>query len=137
MSKASIERIAGREGRLTWGRKDEEYLADFCLVSRRALDELEYNVFKFHFLLGADWRLCTRRLNLDRGNFFHTVYRIEQKLGRVFRELEPYGLFPLDEYFQGPRKQPQPRPVVPLPGSRNRFTPPLAGLVPQMAAQAV
>jgi hypothetical protein len=29
------------------------------------------------------------------------VYRIEQRLGRVYRELEPYALFPLDEYFGG------------------------------------
>jgi hypothetical protein len=41
---------------------------------------------------------------MDRGNFFHAVYRIEQKLGRVFRELEPYSLFPVDDYFHGPSK---------------------------------
>lgn len=101
MSRVSLEFIPGREGRLSWGRKDEEYMADFVLVSRRTLDEFEYKVFKYHFLLGADWKLCCRRLGIDRGNFFHCVYRIEQKLGRVFRELEPYGLWPLDEYFQG------------------------------------
>lgn len=110
MSRTSLELIPGRDAKLVWGRKDEEYIADFCLVSRRALDESEYQVFKFHFLLGADWRLCTRRLKIDRGNFFHAVYRIEQKLGRVFRELEPYGLFPLDEYFRGPHHGHQPRP---------------------------
>jgi hypothetical protein len=27
------------------------------------------------------------------------VYRIEQKLGRVFRELETYSLFPVDDDF--------------------------------------
>jgi len=104
VSRASVERVRGREGRLMWGRKDEEYVADFCLVSRRTLDSFEYQIFKFHFLLGADWRLCSRRLNIDRGNFFHSVYRIEQKLGRVFCELEPYGLFPLDDYFHGERR---------------------------------
>ena len=61
-------------------------------------------MFRYHFLLGADWKLCTRKLDIDRGNFFHAVYRIEQKLGRVFRELEPYSLFPLDEYFHGPAR---------------------------------
>jgi len=101
MSRVSLEICPGREGHLVWGRKDEEYIADFCLVSQRSLTEFEYRVFKFHFLLGADWRLCTRRLGIDRGTFFHAVYRIEQKLGRVFRELEPYCLFPLDEYFHG------------------------------------
>jgi hypothetical protein len=120
MSRVSPERIPGREGKLTWGRKDEEYIADFCLVSQKALDEFEYKVFKFHFLLGADWRLCTRKMGIDRGTFFHAVYRIEQKLGRVFRELEPYSLYPLDEYFRGAYRQhkaqvhvmPNPRPPL-------------------------
>jgi hypothetical protein len=43
-------------------------------------------------------------LGMNRGNFFHAVYRIEQKLGRVFRELQPYPLFPLDDYFNGPSR---------------------------------
>ena len=58
-------------------------------------------MFRYHYLLGADWRLCCRQLAMDKGLFFHAVYRIEQKLGRIFRELEPYPLYPLDEYFNG------------------------------------
>ena len=92
---------AGQLGRRTYGRKREEYLADFCLVSKRALDDAEHRVFRFHFLLGADWRLCCRQLDIDRGTFFHFVYRIEQKLGRTFAELEPYPLYPLSDYFAG------------------------------------
>jgi len=91
----------GKDNRMTYGRKVEEYLADFCLVSRRTLTPFEYDLFRFHFLLGADWKLCCWRLGIDRGTFFHSVYRIEQRLGRAFRELEPYSLFPLDEYFGG------------------------------------
>jgi hypothetical protein len=109
ISQASPEFISGKDGTKTWGRKDEEYMADFCQVSRKSLDESEYKVFKYHFLLGADWKLCTRKLNLDRGTFFHTVYRIEHKLGKVFRELEPYGLYPLSEYFHGVRLMPSER----------------------------
>ncbi|HWZ34044.1 MAG TPA: hypothetical protein VNX18_22050 [Bryobacteraceae bacterium] len=86
------------------GAQDEEHIADFCLIAHRSLDEFENRLFRYHFLLGADWKLCSRRLGIDRGNFFHAVYRIEQKLGRVFRELEPYALFPVDEYFNGPPK---------------------------------
>ena len=104
MSKVTLDFIPGRERRGSWGRKDEEFAADFCLVSRRTLSGLEYRIFKYHFLLGADWKLCCRKLEMDRGNFFHAVYRIEQKLGRVFRELEPYALFPVDDYFHGPSK---------------------------------
>jgi hypothetical protein len=88
-------------GRRTWGRRDEEYVADFCLIARRTLTDFEHQLFRFHFLLGADWRLCCRRLGMDRGLFFHSVYRIQQKLGLTFRELQPYALFPLDEYFGG------------------------------------
>lgn len=76
-------------------------MADFFLVTRRELNDFEFRLFRFHFLLGADWKLCSRRLGLDRGQFFHAVYRIEQKLGRIFRELQPYALFPIDEYFGG------------------------------------
>lgn len=107
--------------------KNEEYMADFALVSRKALDEDEYRIFKFHYLLGADWKMCCRRLNMDRGSFFHELYRIEQKLGRVYRELEPYALFPLDEYFGGTvRKEASAKVVrMPDPESRNRLMPPL------------
>lgn len=102
LSRVQLELLSnGKDNRMTYGRKVEEYLADFCLVSRRILAPMEYDLFRFHFLLGADWKLCCWRLGIDRGTFFHTVYRIEQKLGRAFRELEPYGLFPLDEYFGG------------------------------------
>lgn len=104
ISRVSLEAHRGRSRPSTWGRKEEEYIADFCLVSRRSLSESEYRLFRYHFLLGADWKLCTRKLGMDRGNFFHAIYRIEQKLGRVFRELQPYALFPLDEYFHGPSR---------------------------------
>ena len=100
-SPVTLEMCHGREGRRTYSRKREEYMADFCLVSRRALDDFEHRLFRFHFLLGADWKLCCRQLGIDRGTFFHAVYRIEQTLGRTFAELKPYPLYPLDEYFSG------------------------------------
>lgn len=106
ISRVSLEANPGRQRKSVWGMKNEEYIADFCLISRRTLSDYEYTLFKFHYLLGADWKLCCRRMNLDRGIFFHEAYRIEQKLGRTFRELQPYALFPLDEYFNGSGRQP-------------------------------
>ena len=105
MSRVSLEANPSRERRSVWGLKNEEYIADFCLVSRRVLDDHQYRLFKFHFLLGADWKLCCMRLKIDRGEFFHEVYRIQQKLGRAFRELQPYALYPLEEYFNGTTKE--------------------------------
>jgi hypothetical protein len=102
ISRVRLEQVLnGKEHRQTWGMKDEEYMADFILVTRRSLDETEYRMFNYHYLLGADWKLCCRKLGMDRGDFFHEIYRIQRKLGRVYRELQPYALFPLDEYFGG------------------------------------
>ena len=106
ISRVSLEANPGRQRKSVWGLKNEEYIADFILVSRRTLDDYQYKLFKYHFLHGADWSLCCRKLNLDRGTFFHEVYRIQQRLGRTFRELEPHGLFPIDQYFGGTGKEP-------------------------------
>lgn len=115
MTRAAIEFVAGRDRKATWGRKDEEYSADFMLITKRTLTPEEYKLFTFHYLLGADWKLCCRRMKLERGLFFHAAYRIEQKLGKVFRELQPYALYPLNDYFHtsrpafGANQNPMPR----------------------------
>jgi hypothetical protein len=95
------DRCGGPSGYRTYSRKREEFMADFYLVSQRTLDEFENRIFRAHYLLGADWRLCCRQLKIDRGTFFHNVYDIENRLGRVFAELTPYALFPVSEYFSG------------------------------------
>jgi hypothetical protein len=101
LSKVSLVRGSSAKHRLTYSRLDEEYIVDFLNISRRSLSPFHYEVFKNHYLLGADWRLCCRQMNLDRSLFFHTVYRIQKRLGRVFRDLEPYGLYPVADYFAG------------------------------------
>lgn len=122
LSRVSLEPHMGRTRPSTWGRKDEEYIADFTLIARRHLTEEEHRLFRYHFLLGADWKLCSRKLGMERGNFFHAVYRIEQKLGRVFRELEPYPLYPLEDYFHGPSRI-GPQPIEPARVPQNRLVP--------------
>ena len=82
-----------------WSRKNEEYVADFELIMRRTLTRDEQRLFRYHYTLGADSRLCCRKLGIEKGSFFHTLYRIQHKLGLAFREVEPYPLYPMDEYF--------------------------------------
>ena len=91
--------FAAASGHCTWNRKEEEYVADFLLVCQRYLSPPDYRIFRYHYLLGADWQLCTRKLNMDRGNFFHAVYRIQQSLGQAFCQLKPYPLYPVNDYF--------------------------------------
>lgn len=105
MANVTLQLHSGPNRRGTWGRKEEEYMADFLSVAKRSLTEAEHKIFRYHFLLGADYRLCIRKLGGDKGNFFHAVYRIQQKLGRAYAELKPYALFPLADYFSGGRQE--------------------------------
>jgi hypothetical protein len=59
---------------------------------------------------------------MDRGNFFHAIYRIEKLLGRAFSELQPYPLYPLDEYFGGTVRR---GPMRALDAIEERQNPPL------------
>jgi len=97
-----------------YGFKHVEYMADFVRLGDQGLpDSLQRAIFRLHFLRGADHKFCCAQLHLDRGTFFTKVYVIEQQLGRVYAETEPYGLWPLDEYFCGKdgRDRPLPDPV--------------------------
>lgn len=120
LSKVTLEIHSGPNRRGTYGRKQEEYIADFLHICRRTLSESEYKIFNYRYLLGADWKLCCRRLNLERGPFHHAIYRIQERLGEVFAELEPYALYPLDEYFgSGHHKEP----VQAIPVARETVVP--------------
>jgi hypothetical protein len=105
MSKVTMETGKGKERRGVWGRKDEEYIVDFLNVTKRALSDDEHRIFRYHYLLAADWKMCCRKLNIDRGTFYHEIYKIQEKLGRIYRDLQPYGLYPLDQYFRGATKE--------------------------------
>jgi predicted DNA-binding protein (UPF0251 family) len=120
LGSVDLDRNRGRANHFTFGRKSEEFLADFILIARRVLKPEEYDLLRFHFLLGADYKMCCKRLNLDRGTFFHSLYRVEQKLGRAFVETRPYPLFPLGEYFT--RRDPLPADSEPAVGPGRRLT---------------
>ena len=108
------EHCKGRDRHLMYGRKAEEFRADFCLMARRVLDELEHDVFRLHFLAERDCVYCCGRLHIDRGKFFHTVYLVQEKAGRAFAEVEPFGLFPMDEYFGGTTDRLRPSLCLPV-----------------------
>jgi hypothetical protein len=97
----SLTHVEGPIGKRMYSLKREEFMADFCLITRRALSDNDYRIFRYTFLLGADWILCCKRLNMDRGTYYHHVYRIQGILGRNFAEMRPYPLYPLDEYLGG------------------------------------
>jgi hypothetical protein len=70
-----------------------EYLADCLLVARRTLSPypLERAVFETHIVGGLAWaqsvvRLARMGLLLSRGNFFHAVYRAQQRVGQAYLE---------------------------------------------------
>lgn len=122
-TRCSLENAAYQDLPGTFSRKNEEYAADFMLIAKRTLSPEENRVFRYRYVLGADWGLCCRKLKIDKGRFYHVIYNIQQKLGRVFRELEPYSLYPLEEYFS--------------PGMRSRPAGSVVALRPQSAPQPV
>ncbi len=103
MSKPHLARLGDRGSlppRVFWERLNEDYICDFHLVGLRTLvTEIERGVFRLHFLLGHAFRACCAALKITRGNFFHFVYLIQQRLGRAFAELQPYPLYPLHDYY--------------------------------------
>ena len=115
-----------------WRAKDADYQIDFVNLCKRALgvDSIEYKIFRFHFLLGADWKLCCRKLGIDRGTFFHAVYRVEEKCGRAFRETQPYALYPIDEYYSPPTRGTAVR-AMPSAAEPRAFTPLRPPLAPK------
>jgi hypothetical protein len=100
MSSVSLDYCAASNSR-PYCRKIEEYIADFCVIARRVLDEPLYQIFRYHFVLRAGWKLSSERLKLDKVDYFYRVYRIEAILGRAFQDMEPYRLYPVTEYFGG------------------------------------
>jgi hypothetical protein len=101
MSRVTLDGAGPQCRKVVWGRKDEEYIADFLALAKRSLNEEEHRIFRMHYLLGANWRMCCERLGVDKGQFFHAIYRIEQKVGRTLKETQPYALYPVDEYYSG------------------------------------
>ncbi len=83
----------------SWGRPHEEYCADLYLISRRRLTAWEWRLFEEFHLGEGTWRTLCGRLSVDRGQFFHAVYRLEEKLGRAYWETKPHSLYPISEYF--------------------------------------
>jgi hypothetical protein len=101
ISMVRYDHTPGADSSARWTRIAEDFKADFWLIAKRTLTEAEFWLLKLHFLWGGDWKTCCRVLKTNRGEFFHSVYRIESKLGRVYREVRPYALYPPDEYFGG------------------------------------
>ena len=70
-------------------------MADFLLVTRRSLDDVEYRLFNCSGLSWMHGQSVVDGLapdvgirRLERGDFFQGVYRIQRKLGRVYHELQ-------------------------------------------------
>jgi hypothetical protein len=82
-------------------RKIEDFLADFVIIARRHLPRLQFQLFCFFFIEGHSMVWCARRLRTQPANLYYRVRLVEQRLGRVFRNLRPYALYPPRAYFSG------------------------------------
>jgi hypothetical protein len=107
------ERVGHAQGRcaIVASFKRAEYAADFILLARRVLAHrpVELAVFDTYHVGDLEWRVAVPRVNrtlhpprpLNRGSFFHAVYRAEGLIGAAIVSSEPYSLFPPRKYFSG------------------------------------
>lgn len=84
-----------RGGKILTGLPHAEFVADFERAVARALTPARRKLFELHFAGGLAWYDCLAKLRLDRGQFFHEVYRVEEAIGAECLK----GLYPLDQYF--------------------------------------
>ena len=85
----------------------QEYRADFELTCSRLLrkDPMQWYVWRLHVLDKVQWKPCIGMLEVilkkkvDRGTFFHAVYRVETTCGKELIQMLPYPLYPIDVYF--------------------------------------
>ncbi len=106
LSHVSFDRNPRGAQRGAWGRKKEEYIADFEIIARRTLDPWHYRFFRYHHVLGADVALCARRLGVSRAAAYHALYHVESLLGLAYVTTQPYALYPLEDYFNERRAEP-------------------------------
>jgi len=89
-------------GGLSAGLEPAEFMVDFERTGLAALARcpVEQAVFWYHHLHRVEWRPCLPLIaretgqKMDRGNFFHAVYRVEVKVGRACMNLKPYSVWP-------------------------------------------
>lgn len=82
-----------------YARNSENFLSDFWIVGRKNLEDVDQQVFRWNVVRGFDDHVCCKVLKLTQVDLRNSVNRIEQRLGRVFHELEPYPLHPTRNYF--------------------------------------
>jgi hypothetical protein len=107
------ERLGHAQGRcaIVASFKRAEYAADFILLARRALADrpIDLAVFEAYHIEARGWKDAAPLVNgklhpprpLNRGSFFHTVYRVESILGKAIVNARPYSIFPPADYFSG------------------------------------
>jgi hypothetical protein len=83
--------------RWTFGYRAKELRVDIDLAAKAVLGAADYRIFDLRFTLGLDWPACCRVLRMDRGAFWHRVYRIAAIVGA---EIVERGIWPLGRYFR-------------------------------------
>ena len=122
LSAAILMRSRGASASVAFVRPNENYIADFISIAKRALGarSFHYAVFNYHFLLGADAGMVCGRLNINMPTFTAACEHIRCVVGLALFDTRPFPLFPPDAYFSSstvpvvPTMIPAARPFVPV-----------------------
>jgi hypothetical protein len=81
-----------------------DFRADFVMLAKRTLPDELLSLFRSRFLNGEPRHIYMRRMDLDRGEYWHLVYRVSVRMGRAIADSEPYSLYPVSDYFGAGKK---------------------------------
>lgn len=98
MSKVRYDFARGNQ-RVLFSRPNEEYCADFLLLARRVLPETEHMLFRLRYLANAPWQVVAEKLGYNAGRYWHEMYRMQARFGQALRDVRPFPLYPVQEYF--------------------------------------
>jgi hypothetical protein len=80
------------------GIKRAEYVADWERIAATSLARGQQKLLRLHFIEERRWQDCLVPLDLDKGEFWHEAYRVQERMGKALAEA---GLWPVGSYFGG------------------------------------
>lgn len=100
-SAVSFTRTGGGPGGRNFGRKNEEYRADFFLIASRTLRRgtAEHRFFKIRYIEDNGRAETQRALHLTRAEYDRLDDRVVYAAGKAFMTNEPSTIYPFDSYF--------------------------------------
>ncbi len=76
-----------------------EFLADFDIAARKCLAKEDLLILEHHFIQRGEWKRGLALTKLNRGDYYHRVYAVAERMGGYLATLKPFALYPTPAYL--------------------------------------